>query len=103
MKRPLTLLKVLTAAVAVIALFTDCKQFLDDPEDFFGYWASETFVKSHNISSAHRPDGAGVQCVGCSVYGGLSGYQIFLRESYDVYFFQYRSKEYDFIFYAEIF
>ena len=66
MKRPVTLLKVLTAAVAVIALFTACKQFLDDPEDFFGYWASETFVKSHNISSAHRPDGAGVQCVGCS-------------------------------------
>jgi len=66
MKRPLTLLKVLTAAVAVIALFTACKQFLDDPEDFFGYWASETFVKSHNISSAHRPDGAGVQCVGAS-------------------------------------
>ena len=66
MKRPLTLLKVLTAIVAVIALFTACKQFLDDPEDFFGYWASETFVKSHNISSAHRSDGAGVQCVGCS-------------------------------------
>ena len=66
MKRPVTLLKVLTAVVAVIALFTACKQFLDDPEDFFGYWASETFVKSHNISSAHRSDGAGVQCVGCS-------------------------------------
>ena len=66
MKRPLTLLKVLTAVVAVIALFTACKQFLDDPEDFFGYWASETFVKSHNISSAHRSDGAGVQCVGSS-------------------------------------
>ena len=55
------------AAFAVILLFTACQQFLDNPEDFLSYWASEAFIKDHNISSAHRPDGAGVPCVGSSV------------------------------------
>ena len=55
------------AAVAVIVLFTACQQFLEDPEDFLSYWASEAFVKNHSIGSAHRPDGAGVPCVGSSV------------------------------------
>ena len=35
------LLKILTSAVAVIVFFTACKQFLDDPEEFFEYWSSE--------------------------------------------------------------
>ena len=67
MRKLLTFLKTLTAAVAVILLFTACQQFLDDPEDFLSYWASETFVKNHSIDSAHRPDGAGVPCVGSLV------------------------------------
>lgn len=65
-KKPSTVLKTVTAAVAVIALFTACKQFLDDPEDFFGYWASEVFIKDHSIDSAHRPDRAGMPCVASS-------------------------------------
>ena len=52
------------AAFAVIMLFTACKQFLADPEEFLSYWASESFVKDHNIGSAHKPDSTGVQCVG---------------------------------------
>nr|WP_315315500.1 InlB B-repeat-containing protein [Treponema denticola] len=68
------LLKILTAAVAVIVLFTACQQFLENPEDFLSYWASETFIKDHSIGSAHRPDKAGVPCVGSSapVYITLS-------------------------------
>ena len=54
------------AAFAVILLFTACQQFLDNPEDFLSYWASESFVKDHNIGSAHKPDSTGVQCVGSS-------------------------------------
>ena len=50
----------------MIVLFTACQQFLEDPEDFLSYWASETFVKNHSIDSAHRPDKAGVPCVGSS-------------------------------------
>ena len=52
------------AAFAVIVLFTACKQFLADPEEFLSYWASESFVKDHSIGSEHRPDDTGVQCVG---------------------------------------
>ena len=52
------------AAFAVIMLFTACKQFLADPEEFLSYWASESFVKDHSIGSAHKPDSTGVQCVG---------------------------------------
>ncbi|UYT09071.1 hypothetical protein OE909_04845 [Treponema denticola] len=66
MRKLLTFLKTLTAALAVIVLFTACKQLLDDPEDFLSYWASEAFVKDHSIGSAARPDGAGVPCVGSS-------------------------------------
>ena len=63
MRKLLTFLTILTAAVAVIVLFTACEQFLKDPEDFLSYWASEAFVKDHSIGSAVRPDEAGVPCV----------------------------------------
>ncbi|UTD13872.1 InlB B-repeat-containing protein [Treponema denticola] len=66
MRKRLTFLKTLITAVAVIVLFTACEQFLKDPEDFLSYWASEAFIKDHSIGSAHRPDGAGVPCVGSS-------------------------------------
>ena len=66
MRKLLTFLKTLIAAVAVILLFTACEQFLKDPEDFLSYWASEAFVKDHSIGSAVRPDGAGVPCVSSS-------------------------------------
>ena len=48
-RKRLTFLKTLTAAVAVIVLFTACEQFLKDPEDFLSYWASEAFVKDHSM------------------------------------------------------
>ena len=67
MRKLLTFLTTLTAAVAVIVLFTACEQFLKDPEDFLSYWASEAFVKDHSIGSEPRPDGAGVACVSYSV------------------------------------
>ncbi|EMB22559.1 InlB B-repeat-containing protein [Treponema denticola] len=66
MRKLLTFLTTLTAAVAVIVLFTACEQFLKDPEDFLSYWASEAFIKDHSIGSEARPDGAGVPCVSSS-------------------------------------
>ena len=51
------------AAFAVIMLFTACKQFLADPEEFLSYWASESFVKDHSIGSAHKPDSTGVSAL----------------------------------------
>lgn len=63
MRKLLTFLTTLTAAVAVIVLFTACEQFLKDPEDFLSYWASEAFIKDHSIGAVARPDEAGVPCV----------------------------------------
>jgi len=67
MRKLLTFLTTLIAAVAVILLFTACQQFLDNPEDFLSYWASEAFIKDHSIGEVARPDGAGVPCVSSSV------------------------------------
>ena len=47
-------------------LFTACKQFTADIDDYLSYWSAEAFVTGHNIGSAHRADGAGVQCVSSS-------------------------------------
>ena len=66
MRKLLTFLTTLIAAVAVIVLFTACEQFLKDPEDFLSYWASEAFVKDHSIGAVARPDEAGVPCVSSS-------------------------------------
>ena len=66
MRKLLTFLTTLTAAVAVIVLFTACEQFLKDPEDFLSYWASEAFIKDHSIGAVARPDEAGVPCVSSS-------------------------------------
>ena len=47
-------------------LFTACKQFTADIDDYLSYWSAEAFVTGHSIGPAHRPDGAGMQCVGSS-------------------------------------
>ena len=56
------LLKILTSAVAVIVFFTTCKQFLDDPEEFFEYWSSEVVPINFSISGSPVSIG-GVLCV----------------------------------------
>ena len=56
------LLKILMAVIAVIVLFTTCKQFLDDPEEFFEYWSSEVVPINFSISGSPVSIG-GVFCV----------------------------------------
>ncbi len=56
------LLKILTSVIAVIVLFTTCKQFLDDPEEFFEYWSSEVVPINFSISGSPVSIG-GVFCV----------------------------------------
>ena len=46
------LLKILTTIAAVLTtaiLFTTCKQFRDDPEDFLSYWAAEVVPRGFDI------------------------------------------------------
>ncbi|WP_255823077.1 right-handed parallel beta-helix repeat-containing protein [Treponema putidum] len=59
------LLKILTMVAAVLTttiLFTTCKQFRDDPEDFLSYWSSEVAPINFSISGSPVSIG-GVYCV----------------------------------------
>ena len=57
---------IILTGLLLTLLFTACKQFTADIDDYLGYWSAETFVTDHSIDSAHRADGASVQCVGSS-------------------------------------
>ena len=52
------ILRILTIAAALTAavLLTACKQFLDDPEDFFAYWSTESYVKDYTIDKVYKKD-----------------------------------------------
>ena len=50
---------VLTTAV----VFTTCKQFLDDPEEFFSYWAAEVVSGDYIIDKPTQTNADGVQCI----------------------------------------
>ena len=41
MKKLLKILTMVAAVLTTAVLFTTCKQFRDDPEDFLSYWAAE--------------------------------------------------------------
>ena len=44
-------------------LFTACKQFTADIDDYLGYWAAEAFVTSASIEAAHQTDVTGIASV----------------------------------------
>ena len=50
---------VLTTAV----VFTTCKQFLDDPEEFLSYWAAEVVSGDYIIDKPTQTNTDGVQCI----------------------------------------
>ena len=50
------LLKILTTIAAVLAaalFFAGCKQFLEDPEEFLGYWSSEVVPIDFSINKPY--------------------------------------------------
>ena len=55
MKKILRILTIAAALTAVV-LLTACKQFLDDPEDFFAYWSTESYVKDYTIDKVYKQD-----------------------------------------------
>jgi len=55
----LTIAAALTAAV----LLTTCKQFLDDPEEFFAYWSTESYARDYSIDKVYKKDAEGSLCV----------------------------------------
>ncbi|UTD05040.1 right-handed parallel beta-helix repeat-containing protein [Treponema denticola] len=60
------LLKILTMVVAVLitaVLFTTCKQFLEDPEEFLGYWSSEVVPIDFSINKPYQTSNDGALCI----------------------------------------
>ena len=50
---------ILTGTVLTL-LFTACKQFTANIEDYLSYWASEAFIKSASIEAVTQTDGTGI-------------------------------------------
>ncbi len=60
------LLKILTMVAAVLTaalFFAGCKQFLEDPEEFLGYWSSEVVPIDFSIDEPYQMSNDGALCI----------------------------------------
>ena len=65
MKKLLKILTTIAAVLTAAVVFTTCKQFRDDPEEFLSYWASEAVI-NRNIVISPAPSyapGSSIPCV----------------------------------------
>lgn len=63
MKKLLKILTMVAAVVTTAILFTTCKQFRDDPEEFLSYWSAEVVPRGFDIDKPHPTNADGVLCV----------------------------------------
>ena len=63
MKKLLKILTTIAAVLTTAVLFTTCKQFRDDPEDFLSYWAAVVAPTGFDIDSPHPTNKDGALCV----------------------------------------
>ena len=63
MKKLLKILTMVAAVLTTAVLFTTCKQFRDDPEDFLSYWAAEVAPTGFDIDSPHPTNKNGALCI----------------------------------------
>ena len=63
MKKLLKILTMLAAVLTTAVLFTTCKQFRDDPEDFLSYWAAVVAPTGFDIDSPHPTNKNGALCI----------------------------------------
>ena len=63
MKKLLKILTMVAAVVTTAVLFTTCKQFRDDPEDFLSYWAAVVAPTGFDIDSPHPTNKNGALCI----------------------------------------
>ena len=65
MKNILRILTVAAVLLGVTVIFTTCKQFRDDPEEFFSYWSAEVVPIGFdiNIDGPYQRNNDGVLCV----------------------------------------
>ena len=63
MKKLLKILTTIAAVLTTAVLFTTCKQFRDDPEDFLSYWAAVVAPTGFDIDSPHPTNKNGALCI----------------------------------------
>ena len=63
MKKLFKILTMVAAALTTAVVFTTCKQFLEDPEEFFSYWAAEVVSGDYIIDKPAQTNTDGVQCI----------------------------------------
>ena len=60
------ILRILTIAAVLLTtaiVFASCKQFLEDPEEFLGYWSSEVVPIDFSIDKPYQTSNDGALCV----------------------------------------
>ncbi|UTY24436.1 hypothetical protein [Treponema denticola] len=63
MKKIIKILTTIAAVLAVALFFAGCKQFLEDPEDFFSYWVAEVMSTDYSIDKPQQMNKDGIPCV----------------------------------------
>ena len=63
MKKLLKILTTIAAALAAALFFAGCKQFLEDPEEFLGYWSSEVVPIDFSIDEPYQMSNDGALCI----------------------------------------
>ena len=63
MKRLLKILTMVAAVLTATLFFAGCKQFLEDPEEFLGYWSSEVVPIDFSIDEPYQMSNDGALCI----------------------------------------
>ena len=63
MKKLLKILTIVSAVLTTAVVFTTCKQFRDDPEEFLRYWSSEVAPIDFSISVPYQTSNDGALCI----------------------------------------
>ena len=63
MKKILEILIISAVLLTTAIVFTSCKQFIDNPEEFLGYWSSEVVPIDFSIDKPYQMSNDGALCI----------------------------------------
>ena len=63
MKKILRILTIAAVLLTTAIVFASCKQFLEDPEEFLGYWSSEVVPIDFSIDKPYQTSNDGALCI----------------------------------------
>ncbi len=63
MKKILRILIISAVLLTTAIVFTTCKQFIDNPEEFLGYWSSEVVPTGFSIDKPYQISNDGALCI----------------------------------------